>query len=398
MGCVAISDRHPSLLRVRSGPVNRLRAVRGLASRDRSMDDGCKAMPQDQNGSLEQGEFRAQEFSAQAFSSDKFSDPLLSLSHVWSSGWMTQVSRLNAFIAEQSDLGKKLRDERSNSWDLQFLRNVGASAGLVIVGAGFLAASYLGALAILQASAEAGADLQKILAQFEKWLGADVTVYFLTTLIAAGLLLVAEVLGVRVKLDTSSKKKRGKPERFSDRLQGKIRAKHFHFGHLQVGYQMSSDGKLIVRSLGDEFVAVFSSQMIKGIEIPECKHQFSDDALGPWFGEQLTSPLVLKILGSGSNEDHTSDLIIHGMHFELPGEAKRSGHTERPDWSTRATHINPIRESERDDDHVDYRNFSRTERYLDELEKIFKQNRKTDYYVARPKRCSRSREASRKKS
>jgi hypothetical protein len=305
-----------------------VRHVHHSGAFDRSTDNGCMAMQQDQNTSGDAGPFSAQEFSArevsnQDFSASGFSETLLSLSSVWASGWMTQISRLNAFISKDSPLYKHWKKEADKkSQDVMFT-SITHSLGALGLSGGVLGCSYVGATAIMSKSAVAGSDVAALIRNIEGWLGAEVLLFGLGSLIAMTLLVVGYFAGLRVTLANKQPEPDMGPKRFSDLL--RIKPNQIHFGNLQVGYQVSG-GKLVVRSLGDEFYAVFKPDIvkIKGREeavpaVPElATTSFSDPPFSGWYGEQYAPPLVIEVKASG--QDHASQLIIHGLQFEAPGE------------------------------------------------------------------------------
>jgi len=259
------------------------------------MDDGCKAMPQDQNGSLEQGEFNAQ----------AFSEGLLSLHQVWSSGWMTQVSRLNAEISEKSNRREVLNKRRASAGLL--LQTLSASAVAIAFFGSILVISHAAAQALLL-SAEGYTGVTSALQSIEALVGQEIMTLVGTATIAVVLIFLTEVLHLRAACVISHKDEQPDAKTFADLL--KPKSNHIHFGNLQVGYQVTeTDGKLVVRSLGDQFVAVFSRSLLGKAELGV------QAAYDGWRGEHNTPPVVIPISGAGAD----SRLVIHGAHFEAPG-------------------------------------------------------------------------------
>ncbi len=272
-------------------------------------------MPQDQNRNDDEYQLNAQEFSAKAFG-----DPLLSLSSVWASGWMTQISRLNAVIRKDSDLDKKLKAQ-SKQHTGSFFGDVFESAGVLALSGGVLVSCYLGATVLLGAAATEAPEIAAFLSSLKGTWGEVAVPCGVALLIGMGMLSVAR-LGWNLKLELPKISGASKePETFKDLLKKKIEPNQFHFGNLQVGYQIS-DGRLIVRSLGDEFYAVFKHEIIRSWDVPS---EAGFKRYQGWYGEHMTPPLVLKIRASGldeTSEHSTSELLIHGLQFEAPGEKK----------------------------------------------------------------------------
>jgi|GEM_PF-3054393 len=108
------------------------------------------------------------------------------------------------------------------------------------------------------------------------------------------------------------------PEAFSDDKSFAKRIKPktnmITFGHLQVSYHVT-DKALVVRSLADRLVAVFSGSMIESAEIGD------EEDYAPWRGNEKTPPAVvtLETVGGFETSGYKSKLIIHGMYFETPG-------------------------------------------------------------------------------
>jgi hypothetical protein len=260
------------------------------------MDDGCKAMPQEQNASIEQGEFNAQ----------AFSEGLLSLHQVWSSGWMTQVSRLNAEISEKSKRREVLNKRRASAGLL--LKNLTASAVAIGFFGSILVISHAAAQALLLSAEGYTPGIASVLKSIEALVGQEVVTMVGTVTIAVVLIFLTEVLHLRETCVISHKDEQPDAKTFADLL--KPKSNHIHFGNLQVGYQVTeTDGKLVVRSLGDQFVAVFSRSLLGKAELGV------QAAYDGWRGEHNTPPVVIPISGAGAD----SSLVIHGAHFEAPG-------------------------------------------------------------------------------
>jgi hypothetical protein len=90
-----------------------------------------------------------------------------------------------------------------------------------------------------------------------------------------------------------------------------------HFGNLPVSYDYTEKG-LVVRSLGDRFVAVFATTSMASVRLEQFKRVTEE--MKPWFGSDLTPPITL-VLEDGS---YKSRLVLHGAHFETPGPTENT--------------------------------------------------------------------------
>lgn len=95
----------------------------------------------------------------------------------------------------------------------------------------------------------------------------------------------------------------------------KPKAKQLHFGNLPVSYDITDKG-LLIRSLGDRFVAVLAVTPESGVDIPS--GDAAKSTYRAWYGDNLTPPVIIKV----ETAAYGSELVIHGRHFETPGADK----------------------------------------------------------------------------
>jgi hypothetical protein len=136
-------------------------------------------------------------------------------------------------------------------------------------------------------------------------------------LISAALVAILEYAGLMAKLRKAMKFEDLSPLDEDASFSGimKPKAKQLHFGNLPVSYDITDKG-LLIRSLGDRFVAVLAVTPESGVDIPS-----GDAAKSPyraWYGDNLTPPVIIKV----ETAAYGSELVIHGRHFETPGADK----------------------------------------------------------------------------
>ena len=129
----------------------------------------------------------------------------------------------------------------------------------------------------------------------------------MAAIVVAGLELTKGLQSVRDLFKFSDLRHFGDDFAYSDRI--KPKAADVHFGKLRTGYYVS-DTALVVRSLNDRLVTVISASMIRKVARGTAEKH---DA---WRGREKTLPIVVTLEFAG----YESTLIIHGAHFEAPGQ------------------------------------------------------------------------------
>jgi hypothetical protein len=213
-------------------------------------------------------------------------------------------SRLRDLFDDAARDRKKKRSNVASSLGL-----LGANVAIVCVALAFSDYFLLGPrLAYLIEACSPGAA---------QVVGAGVANAIAVAVLAATLLALLEYAGLMVKLRQAMKFEDLSPldedATFSAIL--KPKAKQLHFGNLPVSYDITDKG-LLIRSLGDRFVAVLAVTTETGVDIPS-----GDAAKSPyraWYGDNLTPPVIIKV----ETAAYSSELVIHGRHFETPGADK----------------------------------------------------------------------------
>jgi hypothetical protein len=91
----------------------------------------------------------------------------------------------------------------------------------------------------------------------------------------------------------------------------KIKPEHIHFGNLPVSYDVTEKG-LLIRSLGDRFVAVLAITPDTTVTLAPEK---VSAAYKGWYGDNVTPPVIIEV----EDAAYHSKLLISGLHFETPG-------------------------------------------------------------------------------
>ncbi len=200
------------------------------------------------------------------------------------------------------------------------LANAGRSLVVFLVHLVVLCLSFLIAQTAIETLQNGGIDLIGAMSA----IGAEGVTFGMTVLVAAGALGLLEVSGalrtLRQTLKFSDPPALDKDTTAADLM--KIKPTYIHFGHLPVTYDITEKG-LLIRSLGDRFVAVLSLP-------PDATVKLAPDPVEAsyrgWYGDELTPPVVIEV----EEGAYKSKLLISGFHFETPkaGNAHSSKRAE----------------------------------------------------------------------
>jgi hypothetical protein len=237
--------------------------------------------------------------------------------HVTDRGHTTEMFSVSREIGEKSPLRDKL-EAKSKSWRLKF-QDFRSTACWAIVTAAFLVLCYLGAGWLLEWADAHGEHFHSVTEFLNSAIGPTEARMLTAAVLAFCLLLLLEFSGVlrvlRNKWSFQEQKTFDEHTTFGKAM--KLEADMIHFGNLPVSYDYTEKG-LVVRSLGDRFVAVFATTPEVKVRLKEFEE--AEEKLKPWFGSNLTPP-VMVVLEEGS---YKSKLILHGAHFETPGAPRSS--------------------------------------------------------------------------
>ncbi len=236
--------------------------------------------------------------------------------HVTDRGHTTEMFSVSRKIGKKSPLLDKL-DAKSKSWHLTF-RNFVSTLFWTCSTVAFLLLCYLGAGWLLEWADTQGEQFHSVTAFLNSALGTTGTKSVTAAILAVSLLALLEFSGALRSLRGSVRFE--DPKTLEDDASFgsvmKPKSDMIHFGNLPVSYDYTEKG-LVVRSLGDRFVAVFARTPEVKVTLQE--FETAKEELKPWFGSQLTPPVIV-VLEEGS---YKSRLVLHGAHFETPGANQR---------------------------------------------------------------------------
>ena len=177
---------------------------------------------------------------------------------------------------------------------------------LAVAFVSFLAAQLL--ICLLQRSGVDVTGSASVIGPFGVTIGIAVAM----SLLFLALLELAGVMGgIRKMLKFADPSTLDKDATAADLM--KVKSNYIHFGHLPVTYDITEKG-LLIRSLGDRFVAVLSISPEANVELATGE---VDETYRGWYGDALTTPVLIEVEDGG----YRSKLIISGFNFETPDAA-----------------------------------------------------------------------------
>ena len=236
--------------------------------------------------------------------------------HVTDRGHTTEMFSASREIGEKSPIRDEL-EATSKSWRVTF-HNFVSTLFWTCSTVAFLLLCNLGADWLLQWADNQGGQFHSVTAFLNSALGTTGTQALTALMLALSLLALLEFSGALRSLRGSVGFEDPKTPKDDASFGSVMKPKSdmIHFGNLPVSYDYTEKG-LVVRSLGDRFVAVFARTPEVKVTLQE--FETAKEELKPWFGSQLTPPVIV-VLEEGS---YKSRLVLHGAHFETPGANQR---------------------------------------------------------------------------